>query len=304
MALPGAASAAARPDDAEQRHWLWHALKFGRSTFLERRKGRPPTLHSRRDDDRTRLGQRLRPRRDVRHIAENLAPRHRPPPAGIDGDARRECGPTAAIVLAVQFGERPLDRERCPHCTLGIVQPSIARRHPAPQPPTNVLASLVLYTNRRLILDRAAALRSPAIYEWPEMAEEGAFAAYRPSLIKVFQDLHAPQLVQLLRGIKVADIPVQQPTKFELVINLKTADVPGVTVPATLVARADKVIESGTANSGMLRALRSRAWPLRRSLRQLGDVRRDAPASSRVGQLGCLRVLLDRRRRAPDRSRP
>jgi putative ABC transport system substrate-binding protein len=107
----------------------------------------------------------------------------------------------------------------------------------------NVLASPVLYTNRRLILDRAAALRLPAIYEWPEMAEEGAFAAYGPSLIKVFQDLHAPQLVQLLRGVKVADIPVQQPTKFELVINLKTANALGVTVPATLVARADKVIE-------------------------------------------------------------
>jgi putative ABC transport system substrate-binding protein len=107
----------------------------------------------------------------------------------------------------------------------------------------NVLASPVLYTNRRLILDRAAALRLPAIYEWPEMVEEGAFAAYGPSLIKVFKDLHAPQLVQLLRGTKVADIPVQQPTKFELVINLKTAKAMGVTVPEGLLARADRVIE-------------------------------------------------------------
>jgi putative ABC transport system substrate-binding protein len=53
----------------------------------------------------------------------------------------------------------------------------------------NVLASPVLYTNRRLILDRAAALRLPAIYEWPEMAEEGGFAAYGPRLIDVFRDL-------------------------------------------------------------------------------------------------------------------
>jgi putative ABC transport system substrate-binding protein len=107
----------------------------------------------------------------------------------------------------------------------------------------NVLASPLLWANRRLIMDRAAALRLPAIYEWPEEAEEGGFAAYGPRLVDVFRDLHAPQLVQLLRGIKVADIPVQQPTKFELVINLKTANAMGVTVPESLLVRADKVIE-------------------------------------------------------------
>lgn len=107
----------------------------------------------------------------------------------------------------------------------------------------NVLASPLLWANRRLIMDRAAALRLPAIYEWPEMAEEGGFAAYGPRLTDVFQDLPARQLVQLLRGVKVADIPVEQPTKFELVINLKTANAMGVTVPEALLARADKVIE-------------------------------------------------------------
>lgn len=107
----------------------------------------------------------------------------------------------------------------------------------------NVLASPMLRFNHQLIMDRAAVLRLPAMYQWPELGEEGGFAAFGPRLIDVLRDLQARQLVQLLRGVKLANIPVEQPTKFELVINLKTANKLGVTVPAILVARADKVIE-------------------------------------------------------------
>jgi putative tryptophan/tyrosine transport system substrate-binding protein len=91
-------------------------------------------------------------------------------------------------------------------------------------------------------MERAAALRLPAIYFFPELAEEGGFAAYGPRRSQLLS-IMAQQIVQVLRGTKVADIPVEQPTKFELVINLKTANAMGVTVPATLLARADKVIE-------------------------------------------------------------
>ena len=107
----------------------------------------------------------------------------------------------------------------------------------------NVLSSPLLYGNRQLIMDRVAALRLPAVYPFPEEAEEGGFVGYGPSIVQIFRDIMAQKLVKLLRGIKPADIPVEQPTHFELWINLKTANGLGVTVPETLLARADKVIE-------------------------------------------------------------
>jgi putative ABC transport system substrate-binding protein len=107
----------------------------------------------------------------------------------------------------------------------------------------NVLASAMLWGNRQLIMDQVAALRLPTMYESPETSEEGGFVGYGPRLRDIFRDVLPRQLTQLFRGVRVADIPVEQPTKFELVINLKTANALGVTVPATLVARADKVIE-------------------------------------------------------------
>jgi hypothetical protein len=105
----------------------------------------------------------------------------------------------------------------------------------------NVLSSPFLYGNRQM--QRVAALRLPAIYQFPEEAEEDGFVAYGPSIVQIFREPVTEQLVKLLRGIKPADIPVQQPTKFELVINLKTAKAMGVTVPEALLVRADKVIE-------------------------------------------------------------
>ena len=107
----------------------------------------------------------------------------------------------------------------------------------------NVSASPLFFTHRQLILDRVAALRVPAIYEWPETAEEGGFAAYGPRLDRLFLEVMIRQLVQLFRGIKVADIPIEQPTKFELVINLKTAKALGLTIAESFLVNADRVIE-------------------------------------------------------------
>jgi putative tryptophan/tyrosine transport system substrate-binding protein len=69
------------------------------------------------------------------------------------------------------------------------------------------------------------------------------FVAYGPRLVEVYRDLMALQLVKLLRGAKPADLPVLQPTKFELVVNLKTASALELKVPESFLARADKVIE-------------------------------------------------------------
>jgi putative tryptophan/tyrosine transport system substrate-binding protein len=107
----------------------------------------------------------------------------------------------------------------------------------------NVLSSPLFFAHLHLIMDHVAALRLPAIYDFPEIADEGGFAAYGPPLSQLFLEIMPQQIVKLFQGIKVADIPIEQPTKFELVINLKTANALGITVPPTLLARADKVIE-------------------------------------------------------------
>jgi putative ABC transport system substrate-binding protein len=106
----------------------------------------------------------------------------------------------------------------------------------------NVLAAPLLNANRELILDRVALSKLPAIYQWPETAEMGGLAGYGPRLPDLNRQ-RARQLVKILRGAKPADIPVEQPTRFELVINLKTAKDLGLTIPPLILARADEVIE-------------------------------------------------------------
>jgi putative ABC transport system substrate-binding protein len=107
----------------------------------------------------------------------------------------------------------------------------------------NVLASPLLFANRKTILDRATAQRIPTMFQWPEVAEEGALMGYGPRLTQLWRDSMASQVVKLFRGAKPADLPILQPTIFELALNLKTAKAIGHELPATLVLRADKLIE-------------------------------------------------------------
>ena len=75
------------------------------------------------------------------------------------------------------------------------------------------------------------------------MAEEGGLIAYGPNIVQFWRESMPRQAAALLRGAKVTDVPVEQPSKFELVINLKTATALGLTIPESFLARADKVIE-------------------------------------------------------------
>ena len=106
----------------------------------------------------------------------------------------------------------------------------------------NVLSSPMLHLNRGAIIERATQLRLPAIYQWPETADDGGLLGYGPSFIDVFRQ-RARMVVKVLRGVKPADLPIEQPTTFKLAINLKTAKSMNHTVPVGLLLRADKLIE-------------------------------------------------------------
>jgi putative ABC transport system substrate-binding protein len=105
-----------------------------------------------------------------------------------------------------------------------------------------LLPDTFLNDHRQLIVRLAAHYQLPAMYPFRYLVAEGGLISYGIDLADTFRQA-ATYIVRILRGDKPADLPVQQPTKFELVINLKTAKALGLEVPPTLLARADEVIE-------------------------------------------------------------
>jgi putative ABC transport system substrate-binding protein len=104
-----------------------------------------------------------------------------------------------------------------------------------------VLPNDFLFTHRRHVLDLAAKHRLPVIYAWREGAEAGALFSYGVNIADNYR--RAAALVdKILKGAKPGDLPIEQPTKFELVLNLKTAKTLGLTIPQSVLVRADEVI--------------------------------------------------------------
>ena len=97
-------------------------------------------------------------------------------------------------------------------------------------------------THRARLVDAVAASRLPAIYPARVYVEAGGLMSYGPDLPDVWKRA-AAYVDKILKGAKPADLPIEQPTKFELVINLKTAKALGLTIPSSLLLRADQVIE-------------------------------------------------------------
>jgi putative ABC transport system substrate-binding protein len=106
----------------------------------------------------------------------------------------------------------------------------------------NIVSSAMLNSFRRRLGELSLAAKLPAICQFREMVEAGCLASYGVTVTDLYA-LSADQIARLLKGAKPADLPVEQPRRFELSVNVKTAKALGLTIPSSLMARADHVIE-------------------------------------------------------------
>jgi putative tryptophan/tyrosine transport system substrate-binding protein len=121
--------------------------------------------------------------------------------------------------------------------------PAALEKLVASRPDAALMASdLLLLTQRKIIAEAMSANRIPAIYPFREYAEAGGLFIYGANLSVLFERA-AGYLDRLLKGAKPSNLPVQQATAFELIVNLKAASALGLTIPPNILVRADEVIE-------------------------------------------------------------
>ena len=165
--------------------------------------------------------------------------------------------------LVVHFINRKNAPSECPHDrghhlaarALGLrLQLVEARAHPekfdeafaqmtsASAEAVTVLPTVLFVIERRRLVELAARSRLPAVYHYRAFVDDGGFMSYGPDWPDLYRRA-ATYVDKILKGAKPSDLPVEQPTKFELVISLKTAKALGLTIPPALLLRADHVIE-------------------------------------------------------------
>jgi putative ABC transport system substrate-binding protein len=105
-----------------------------------------------------------------------------------------------------------------------------------------ILNDAFVFTYRKIIADSAIGSRLPSVYGFSEFVDAGGFMSYGAVLSDTYRRA-AAYVDRILKGAKPRDLPVEHPTKFELVINLKTAKALGLTIPPSVIGRADQVIE-------------------------------------------------------------
>jgi len=106
-----------------------------------------------------------------------------------------------------------------------------------------VLSSSTFFAERRRIADLAIKHRLPLVAPFREVAESGGLMAYGPNIVELWKQRVPVYVDRILKGAKPGDLPIEQPTKYELIVNLQTAKTLGLTIPQSLLLRADQVIE-------------------------------------------------------------
>jgi putative ABC transport system substrate-binding protein len=176
-----------------------------------------------------RLGLLLEAMPQIRRVAIIASPTH----AGEELERANSLEMAQKLGITVQYFPTPSPAE------LRRAFTSIAA---APPQAISVFPDPITFVNRQEIIDFANSQRVPVVSAWADFAETGALFTYGPKLAESYRRL-AYHVDRVVKGVKPAELPIERPTVFELVINLKAAKALGIEMSPTLIARADRVIE-------------------------------------------------------------